>query len=74
MSMCPNTEDWSNDAENSAFHHRNKLHLIYIYIQNITIFTVHLCEQSLWGFKKLTDLKIVFFILYTHFYIIYRNS
>ncbi len=21
------TEDWSNDAENSALHHRNKLHL-----------------------------------------------
>ncbi len=24
------TEDWSNDAENSALHHRNKLHLEYI--------------------------------------------
>uniref|UniRef100_A0A672Q846 Large ribosomal subunit protein uL11 n=1 Tax=Sinocyclocheilus grahami TaxID=75366 RepID=A0A672Q846_SINGR len=22
------TEDWSNDAENSALHHRNKLHLL----------------------------------------------
>ncbi len=21
------TEDWSNDAENTALHHRNKLHL-----------------------------------------------
>jgi len=21
------TEDWSNDAKNSEFHHRNKLHL-----------------------------------------------
>ncbi len=26
------TEDWSNDTENSALHHRNKLHLkIYSY-------------------------------------------
>jgi len=26
------TEDWSNDAENSALHHRNKLHFkIYSY-------------------------------------------
>ncbi len=25
------TEDWSNDAENSALHHRNKLHFkIYL--------------------------------------------
>ncbi len=24
------TEDWSNDAENSALHHRNKLYLQYI--------------------------------------------
>ncbi len=24
------TDDWSNDAENSALHHRNKLHLKYI--------------------------------------------
>jgi len=23
------TEDWSNDAENSALHHRNKLHKIF---------------------------------------------
>ncbi len=33
------TEDWSNDAENSALHHRNKLHfkiytLKYIQIEN----------------------------------------
>jgi len=28
------TEDWSNDAENSALHHRNKLHLKYIKVQN----------------------------------------
>ncbi len=28
------TEDWSNDAENSALHHRNKLHFkIYIEIE-----------------------------------------
>ncbi len=26
-------EEWSNDAENSALHHRNKLHLKYITIQ-----------------------------------------
>ncbi len=45
------TENWSNDAENSAMNHRNKLHLnIYIQIEkgfyivlqfhNITAFTV----------------------------------
>ncbi len=29
------TKDWSNDAENSALHHRNKLHFVkYIQIQN----------------------------------------
>ncbi len=29
------TEDWSNDAENTAAHHRNKLHFkIYIEIEN----------------------------------------
>ncbi len=53
------TEDWSNDAENSALNHRNKLHThtyIYIYIQiekgfyivlqfhNITAFTVCLIK------------------------------
>jgi len=32
------TEEWSNDAENSAFHHRNKLHFkIYSNIYNITV-------------------------------------
>ncbi len=32
-----NTEDWSNDAENTALHHRNKLQYIlkYIKIENI---------------------------------------
>ncbi len=39
------TEDWSNDAENSAAHHRNKLHFT-IYsnrkkiFHNFTVFTV----------------------------------
>ncbi len=29
------TEDWSNDAENSALHHRNKLYILkYIKIEN----------------------------------------
>ncbi len=28
------TEDLSNDAENSALHHRNKLYLKYIKLQN----------------------------------------
>ncbi len=47
------TEDWSNDAENTAAHHRNKLHFkIYsnkkqlfktvIIFHNITVFTVFL--------------------------------
>ncbi len=45
------TEDWSNDAENSALHHRNKLHfkiysnrkqlfLIVMNYQNIVVFNV----------------------------------
>ncbi len=54
------TEDWSDDAENSALHHRNQLHFkkyIYIYInkkinsffeiaiiQNITDFTVFIIK------------------------------
>ncbi len=48
-----NTEDWSNDAENSAAHHRNKLHFkiyynrkqlfeIVIIFHSIPIFTVFL--------------------------------
>ncbi len=28
------TEDWSNDAENPALHHRNKLHFKYFKIEN----------------------------------------
>ncbi len=45
------TLDWSNDAENTAVHHRNKLHFkiylnrkqlfsIVILFLNITVFTV----------------------------------
>ncbi len=29
------TEDLNNDAENSALHDRNKIHLKYIHIENI---------------------------------------
>ncbi len=29
------TEDWSHDAENSAFHDKNKLHLKYIKIVRV---------------------------------------
>ncbi len=50
------TEAWSNDAENSTLHHRNKLHftiysqrkqlfLIIIIFHNITIFTVFTVKQ-----------------------------
>ncbi len=28
------SEDWRNDAENSDLHHKNKLHLKYIQIEN----------------------------------------
>ncbi len=48
------TEDWSNDAENSALHHRNKLYftiyshrnsyLIVIIFHNTTVFTVFLIK------------------------------
>jgi len=35
------TEDFSNDAENSALHHRNKLHFKYIKTENrFTFFTI----------------------------------
>ncbi len=45
------SEDWSNDAENSALHHRNKLHVkiyynrkqlfeIIIIFDILTVFTV----------------------------------
>ncbi len=58
------TEDWSNDAENTALHHRNKLHLkniqieklfkIAIIFQNITVFIVfRLNKCSLGEHKKL---------------------
>ncbi len=33
------TEDWSNDAENSALHHRNKLHFT-IYYNRIKSFKI----------------------------------
>jgi len=29
------TEDWSNDAENSALHHRNKLHFKIIKLKTV---------------------------------------
>ncbi len=49
------TEDWSNDAENSALHHRNILHFkiyynrkwflyILIIFHNITVFTIFLVK------------------------------
>ncbi len=49
------TKDWSNDAENSALHLKNKLHLKYIQIENsyikfviifhnLSIFTVFLVK------------------------------
>ncbi len=51
------TEDWRNDAENSALHHRNKLLFkiyskrkelfeIVIIFHNITVFTVFLMKIS----------------------------
>ncbi len=33
------TEDWRNDAENSAFHHRNKLHF-KIYLKRKPLFVI----------------------------------
>jgi len=45
------TEDWSNDAEKSALHHKSKVHFkiylnrkqffIIMIFQNITVLTVH---------------------------------
>ncbi len=57
------TEDWSNDAENAAAHHMNKLHLkIYSdrkkenIFQNITVFTVFFGEHKriLFLFPRIT--------------------
>ncbi len=31
------TEVWSNDAENSALHHKNKFHFIYDMIKHKTV-------------------------------------
>ncbi len=47
------TEDWSNDAENSALHLRNKLHfkiysnrkvIVIVIIHNIAVFAVFLIK------------------------------
>ncbi len=40
------TKDWSNDAENSALHHSNKLHfnIKKLVFHNITAFTVFLIK------------------------------
>ncbi len=52
------TEDWSNDAENSALHHMNKLHFYSYFI----VFTVNKCslgeQKRLLSkiFKNLTNL------------------
>ncbi len=49
------TEDWSNDAENSALHHRNKLHLtLYYTIENScfklqSFFTILLYLLHFWS-------------------------
>ncbi len=60
------TEDWSNDAENSALHHRNKYNfkiyynrkqLFYIVtkFRNIAVFKYHrwLNKYSLWEHNRL---------------------
>ncbi len=36
------TEDWSKDAENSALHHRNKLHFKILYYINILSLRIYL--------------------------------
>ncbi len=38
------TEDWNNDAENSALHHWNKLHLKYFNCNNISQYYVFLIK------------------------------
>ncbi len=42
------TDDWSNDAENSALHHRNKLQQLFLNSNNIpqiTFFTVFIIKE-----------------------------
>ncbi len=34
VTIVTDTEDWGNDADNTALYHRNKLHLKYIQIEN----------------------------------------
>ncbi len=39
------TEDWSNDAENTALHHRNKLHFKTYPIKKLLFQTVLIFQQ-----------------------------
>ncbi len=48
------TEDWSNDAENSALHHRNKLYFKIYYNRKLSF-------QIAIIFTKITLLFTVFF-------------
>jgi len=45
------TEDWSNDAVNSAFDHRNKLHFtIYSHRKLHAVLNCNYISQYYWGF------------------------
>ncbi len=42
--LC-DTEDWSNDAENTAAHHRNKLHIEQIFTYKIVLLNCNNISQ-----------------------------
>ncbi len=56
------TEDWNNDAENSALHHRNKLQFK---IHNMTVFTVFFDKINA-ALVSIRDFQKHFFFLSYH--------
>ena len=51
------TEDWSNDAENSALHHRNKLHLKKILLFYCNFDQINAASVSIRVFHMISKLK-----------------
>ncbi len=45
------TEDWSNDAENSALHHRNKWHFFFIYSNKNLLFQIVIIFHNIVNFN-----------------------
>ncbi len=47
------TEDWNNDAENTALHHRNKIHIKKVILDWLT---PNFCELQLANIKRFVRL------------------